>query len=59
MFCENKVFEEDNAWKGILGRTWVDLVAGKRSKWLPNLIQNGAIMASKTNPKLRSVLDGS
>ena len=59
MFRENHVFEEDNAWKGILGRTWVDLVANKGSKRHPNRSQNGAKLASKTNPNIRSVLDRS
>ena len=59
MFWENQVFEEDNGWKGILGRTWVDLVAKKSPTWHPNRSQHGVKMASKNGPKLKSVSDRS
>ena len=59
MFRENDIFEEDNAWKCILGRTWVGLVAKKDPKWFPDWTQNGAKLASKNNRKVRSVWDRS
>ena len=49
--CEQHVFEEDNDWKGILGRTWVDLVAGQGPKWNPNRIQNGRNMVAHYDQK--------
>ena len=53
------MFEEDNAWKAILDGTWADFDA----KEVPNGSQLGfqieLNMASKNNPKIRSVLDRS
>ena len=51
MFRENQVCEEDIACKGILSRTWVELVAKKSPTSHPNRTQNGARMASKTIQK--------
>ena len=41
MFVTNRVYEEDEAWKSILGGTWVDFDAKKACKRLPKRTQNG------------------
>ena len=55
-FCENHVFEEDKAWKGILDGTWVDFSVKKAPKSVPKRIKNGIENQSKNKIDFGSLL---